>query len=89
MAYDFKESAIDPAHYKDLSPEPIDVIEGWGLDYHLGSALKYIARAGNKEGNPRDQDLRKAVWFLQRYISLIDTVTPAGGVWRQEDVLGS
>ena len=82
-------TAIEPSHYKDLKPEPIDVIEGWGLDYHLGSALKYIARAGNKEGNPRDQDLRKAVWFLQRYISLIDTVTPVGGVWRQEDVLGS
>lgn len=34
-------------HY-DLTPEPIDVIEGWNLNYRLGNAIKYVARAGRK-----------------------------------------
>ncbi len=35
-------------HYAKLRPEPIDVIEGWGLDYLIGNAVKYIGRAGKK-----------------------------------------
>ena len=38
---------INPSHYKgDREFEPIDVIEDWGLNYHLGNALKYLARNG-------------------------------------------
>ena len=33
-----------PAHYTYGSIEVIDVIEGLGLPYHLGNAVKYIAR---------------------------------------------
>lgn len=57
-----------PVYYKSLSPEPIEVIEGWGLDYNLGCLLKYIARAGKKPDNTRLQDLEKAQWYLQREI---------------------
>lgn len=46
--------------------EPIDVIEDWHLGFCLGSALKYIARAGRKEGEPPAQDLRKAAWYVTR-----------------------
>lgn len=43
-----------PAHYVEGRKfEPIEVIEDWKLDYHLGNALKYISRAGRKiEQNP-------------------------------------
>lgn len=47
-----------PAHYARFAVEPRDAITAWGLDYTLGSAVKYIARADHK-GNPI-QDLEKA-----------------------------
>lgn len=58
----------DPAHYKRLSPEPIAVIEAWGLGFCLGNVVKYIARAGSKPGAAEVEDLRKAAWYLNRAI---------------------
>jgi Protein of unknwon function (DUF3310) len=59
--------AIDPAHYAKLSPEPIAVIEQWGLDFKLGGALKYIARHGRKGGEADARaDLLKAANLLYR-----------------------
>lgn len=57
-----------PAYYAKLSPEPIDVIEGWGMCYHLGQVLKYISRAGRKDPSKHIEDLRKAAWYLNRHI---------------------
>jgi len=57
-----------PPHYVRLSPQPLDVIEAWGLGYHLGNVLKYIARAGHK--GDRLTDLRKAKLYLERAIAL-------------------
>ena len=57
-----------PAHYTYGSIEVIDIIEALGLPYHLGNVVKYVARAAHK-GN-EVQDLRKAVWYLERYIGL-------------------
>ena len=48
--------------------EVIDVIEDWCLGYHLGNALKYIARSPHKHNEL--EDLKKARWFLDRYIQL-------------------
>lgn len=55
-------------HYKRLDPEPIDVIEQWGLSFNAGSAVQYISRAGHKMGEPAEKDLSKAVWYLEREI---------------------
>lgn len=66
-----------PPHYANLKPEPIDVIESWGLGYHLGTVLKYIARAGKKEGAPIIQDLEKARWYLSREIERLKKVSPS------------
>ena len=58
---------INPSHYKgDRKYEPMDVIEDWGLNYHLGNALKYIARNGRKPGEDPRQGLSKAIWYLER-----------------------
>lgn len=54
---------ISPEHYKRLSPEPKDVIRSWGLNFNLGSAVKYISRAGHKDDII--QDLKKAQQFIQ------------------------
>ncbi len=56
-----------PAHYTDGKYEVIDVIEGWNLNFHLGNALKYIARAGKKNPDKRIEDLEKAAWYLKRW----------------------
>ena len=61
-----------PAHYTRLNPQPIEVIEAWGLDFSMGSALKYIARAGFKAGEDAATDLRKAVSFIQRRIARLE-----------------
>lgn len=58
-----------PAHYTSGSIETIEVIEDWGLGYHLGNAVKYISRAGKKDPDKKVEDLRKAVWYLEREIT--------------------
>jgi len=63
----------NPAHYggEDNVYEAIKVIEAWGLDnsFCLGNVLKYLSRCGKKEGNSREQDLKKALWYLSREIN--------------------
>lgn len=59
-------SAINPRHYADLTPEPIEVIEGWRLGFHLAQVIKYVARAGRK--GDYLEDLMKARWYLNRVI---------------------
>ncbi len=53
-------------HYKNLNPQPIEVIENWELDFHLANVLKYISRAGKKEGESELKDLEKARVYLDR-----------------------
>jgi hypothetical protein len=58
-----------PAHYQAANGlEAIDVIEGFGLNYRLGNAVKYLLRAGKKDPAKRRQDLEKARWYVQREI---------------------
>lgn len=45
----------------------IDFIEDQQLPYHLGNVIKYIARAGYK--GDKLEDLKKARWYLDRYIN--------------------
>lgn len=57
-----------PEHYGGDTPyEVIKVIEAWGLGFHLGNAVKYIARAGKKEGQAAEKDLAKAQWYIDRH----------------------
>jgi len=51
-----------PKHYCFSKFEPKDVIREWGLNFNLGSAVKYIARAGRKDD--LIEDLEKAREFL-------------------------
>ena len=55
-------------HYNHGKYEVIDVIEDWGVGFHLGNAIKYIARAKYKEREI--EDLEKAIWYIERYIKL-------------------
>jgi hypothetical protein len=63
-----------PAHYggEDNVYEVIKVIEAWELDFHLGNTVKYISRAGKKGSDKELQDLKKALWYLQRKIDNLE-----------------
>jgi len=54
-----------PKHYrKESGIEVIDAIYAWNLDFALGNAIKYIARCGLKGDNTSEEDLKKAIWYL-------------------------
>lgn len=55
-----------PKHYNVDGYEVIDIIYAFGLNFNMGNALKYVLRSDLK-GN-RLQDLKKALWYLQREI---------------------
>lgn len=54
-----------PPHYQH-GIEPIEFIESHNLNFNLGSAVKYIARAPYK--GKELEDLKKAKWYLEREI---------------------
>lgn len=67
-----KDAINHPAHYCDgRKYEPKDVIYDWKLDFNLGNVVKYISRAGRKEGNGLLQDLLKARQYLDFEIEFI------------------
>jgi hypothetical protein len=60
-----------PSHYAEgRKYEPKDVIRDWKLNFNLGSAVKYISRAGRKDDIV--QDLKKAQQFIQFEIDAIE-----------------
>lgn len=60
-----------PDHYCDgRKYEPKDVIRDWGLNFNLGSAVKYISRAGRK--GDKLEDLQKAKQFLEFEIEVVE-----------------
>ena len=61
-----------PSHYADTKIEVIDYIEDKKFGYHLGNAIKYISRAGKKDPTKMVEDLKKAEWYIERYIQLIE-----------------
>ena len=67
---DKKEMVNHPSHYNMGKYEAIDVIEDWELGFNLGNTIKYISRAGHKDDIV--QDLKKAMWYLQREIDRIE-----------------
>lgn len=64
---------MTPNHYK-LTPEPVDVINAWGLNFCEGNALKYIARAGCKAGQSAESDLIKAIDYLLIELSRVSGI---------------
>jgi len=66
---DKKETVNHPAHYNVGKFEVIDIIEDWDLGFHLGNAIKYIARAKHKDNEL--EDLKKARWYLNRKIFIL------------------
>lgn len=83
-----EEKVNHPKHYggADNPYEAIKVIEAWELGFHLGNTVKYISRAGKKDGEAVLDDLDKAAWYLNRMIDNIRGVkltdrAPARSLW--------
>lgn len=68
-----QDAVVHPPHYGgDLPTEPIKVIRAWGLNFALGNAVKYIARAGKKDPGKTLEDLKKARFYLDDEISNLE-----------------
>jgi hypothetical protein len=56
------------SYYGKKGMQPIDLIEAQELNFNLGNVVKYVCRAGKKDGNTTLQDLQKALDYLTREI---------------------
>lgn len=74
-----KEMINHPDHYGGAQNvyEVIKVCEAWDLhkDAYLFNVVKYVARAGKKDTDKELQDLKKALWYLERKIKLLENVS--------------
>ena len=71
-----KEMVNHPNYYggEENVYEVVKVAEAWGLDYdaYLFNVVKYVARAGKKDTDKEIQDLKKALWYLERKIQNLE-----------------
>lgn len=70
-----KDGVNHPSHYTQGKIEIIDFIEDQKLGYHDGNVIKYVCRAKHK--GTMLKDLKKAQWYLQRYIKIVQDVENA------------
>ena len=64
-----KEMINHPSHYNQ-GIEAIDYIESHRMDFNIGNVIKYVTRAKHK--GTELQDLKKALWYLQREINRLE-----------------
>ena len=72
-----KEQVNHPQHYggQDNPYEVVKVCEAWGLDKdaYIFNVVKYVARAGKKDTDKELQDMKKALWYLNRKIERLES----------------
>lgn len=59
-----------PQHYKGKL-QPIDLINAQNLNFNLGNVVKYVCRAGKKEGENILSDLEKAKNYINYEIERV------------------
>ena len=57
------EPTTTPPHYQGTI-QPIDLINAQNLNFNLGNVVKYVCRAGKKDGETTIKDLNKAIDYL-------------------------
>ena len=72
-----KEMVNHPEHYggKENIYEVVKVCEAWGLDKdaYIFNVVKYVVRAGKKDTDKELQDMKKALWYLNRKIERLES----------------
>jgi hypothetical protein len=63
-------NAIDPEYYKSDMGDIFDIAHAYGLSYPIGTAVKYLCRAGKKNPATKVEDWRKAIRSIERAIEL-------------------
>ena len=66
-------SKHNPDHYQLGKIEVWDFIVDQDMDYLLGNVIKYVCRAGAKPGESREDDLLKAIAYLNRELQNVRT----------------
>ncbi len=61
-----------PSHYTSRGIECIQVTEMF--NFNKGNVIKYVWRAGEKSRETEIEDLKKAMWYLEREIKRLETV---------------
>ena len=60
-------------HYGKNNPfEPIKIIDHYDLNFSLGNVIKYVLRAGKKDGESKLKDLTKAKDYLEHEIKKLE-----------------
>lgn len=65
-----KTDTLKPDYYKYRGGDVFDIAKHFELDYPLGSALKYLLRAGHKDPAKKVEDLNKCIECIKRHIEL-------------------
>ena len=60
-----------PLHYQGTI-QPIDLINAQNLNFNLGNVVKYVCRAGKKQGENVLSDLEKAKNYINYEIERIE-----------------
>lgn len=67
--------ATAPIHYQSISKrDVIDFCNDYEMNFNKGSVVKYLVRAGEKNGESELKDLNKALNFLNREIKFKETL---------------
>lgn len=64
-------NTIRPGYYQSAMGDVFDIADAYKLDMPLGTAVKYILRAGKKDKAKEIEDLRKAIRCIEREIELL------------------
>lgn len=72
-----KEDITNPNHYRLFGIQPIDyMLDKFGPEglkyFCLGNTIKYISRAGKKAKETELDDLKKAKWYLDKAIAVLE-----------------
>ena len=59
-----------PTHYQGTT-QPIDLINAQNLNFNLGNVVKYVCRAGKKQGENVLSDLEKAKNYINYEIERV------------------
>jgi hypothetical protein len=75
LSHQNSKDPINPPHYTSGGIETIDYIEAkLGEDgvmaFCLGNVIKYVSRAGKKDMDKEVEDLKKALWYLNKAIEV-------------------
>ena len=73
---DHQSNTRGPDYYRRGKAQVWDFIRDNDLNFHLGNAVKYIARAGYKDS--KSEDLIKAIHYLENELEHTINATAAG-----------